>query len=279
MNNSSIKWKLQWPYAIISFIGIVSLIIEDQAFNTYFMAYTYGFALIVIGIMFTIRYKMFQPLLCFGLTGLFLWHYFLASHPADIVKMLNLIGIYSADSQTVVWISEHFTMVGAFIHLGTLFIINPFLFPAIMKSQRLEKSARRIFKLAAEMVTDTSNGFTDRPYYAGQEDYNKNEIIGFARYLSGKDISRYTVGPQLVQVGFSMGRSSLVDKTFQKITHLSFANDGKVMVQISEQDYRMYRNQLTFDQLCDALSNVFTQFLDYYKNGNEERIITELKSI
>ncbi|MEA3476860.1 MAG: hypothetical protein U9R60_01670 [Bacteroidota bacterium] len=279
MNNSSIKWKLQWPYAIISFVFVVSLIIEDQAFNTYFLAYIYGLALIVIGILFTIRYKMFQPLLSFGWTGLFLWHYFLASHPADIVKMLNLIGIYSADSQTVVWISDRFTMVGAIIHMLTLFIINLFLFPALWKSNRLEKSARRIFKLAAEMVTDTSNGFTGRPYYAGQEEYNKNEIIGLARYLNGKDISRYTVSPKSVQVGFSMGRSPLADKTFQKISHISFANDGKVMVQISEQDYKMYRNQLTFNQLCEALSNVFTQFLDYYKNGNEERIITELKSI
>jgi len=276
---SSIKWKFQWPYAIMAFVFIASLIIEDQAFNTYFMAYFYGLALIMAGLIYTLRYKMYQHVLSLGLSGLALWHYFLAAHPADTVRMLNMIGVYSADASTVDWISRHFTMLYAIIHILTVFIINIFLLSAITKSNRLEKTARKIFRLAAEMVSDTSNGFTGRPYFAGKEELQKNEIIGFARYLSGKDICRYTVTPQFVKIGLSMGRSPLSDKTFQHVSYISFSKDGKIMVQISKEDYRMYRNQLTFDQLCNALSEVYKQFLDYYKDGNEERIITELKSI
>ena len=278
-SNSSIKWKFQWPYAIMGFVFLFSLIIEDQAFNTYYLAYSYGLALIIAGLIYSLRYKMYQHVLNFGLLGLALWHYFLASHPADTVRMLNMIGVYSADAGTTDWISRYFILVYAIVHVLIACIISIFLLAPIMKSIRLEKTARKIFRLAAEMVSDTSNGFTERPYFAGREEFQKNEIIGFARYLSGKDISRYIVTPQSVKLGLSMGRSPLSDKTFQHVSHISFANDGKIMVQISKQDYRMYRKQLTFDQLCNALSNVYKQFLDYYKDGKEERIITELKSI
>jgi hypothetical protein len=279
MSKSSIKWKLPWPFIFISIGMFFGLIIEKTAFGTYFIALACGLAFIVLGILFTLRYKIYQPMLVACWTGLAIWHYFLAARPEVIVDMMNMIGIHTADSSTVTWLSTYFKLVWSLVHIGTLMIISPLFSPPIFKSVKLEKSARRIFKLAADMVTDTTNGFTERPYYAGKEEFSKDEIVGFARYLSGKEITASLFSNDSVRIGFSMGRSPLSDKSFQKISHIDFANDGKVMVRISEQDYKMYRKQLTFDQLCNALSNVFRRFLTYYRDGNEERIVTELKSV
>jgi hypothetical protein len=273
------KWKFQWPYVVMAVVSALFLIIEKEAFRTYFIGFVYGLALIVTGTIYTIRYKMYEPLLAMGWSGLALWHYFLAARPAEIVRMLNLVGINSADSFTVEWLSQYFLLPLALAHLLSLVIVNLWLMPRFMKSLSLEKNARKIFKLSAEMVYGMSNGYTDRPFYAGKDNFNEQEIIGFARFLSGKNIIQYRVTPQMVDLGFSMGRSPLTDKTFSRVSHISFANNGEIAVQVSKPDYRMYRHNLTFDQLCMALSNLFRQFFEYYKNGNEERILTELKSI
>ena len=48
-------------------------------------------------------------------------------------------------------------------------------------------------------------------------------------------------------------------------------------VSISEYDYRQYRKKFNFDQLCASVGDIFKRFLEYYEDGNEDRIITELK--
>jgi hypothetical protein len=193
--------------------------------------------------------------------------------------MLNLVGIDSAGTYTIEWLSQYFLLPLALAHILSLVIINLWLLPRFMKSLKLEKYARKIFKLSAEMVNGMSNGYTERPFYAGKDNFNEQEIIGFARFLSGNNIVQYRITPQMLELGLSMGRSPLTDKTFSKISHISFSKNGEIIVQVSKPDYNMYRHNLTFDQLCMALSNLFRQFFEYYKSGNEERILTELKSI
>jgi hypothetical protein len=61
------------------------------------------------------------------------------------------------------------------------------------------------------------------------------------------------------------------------VSNVLFDNKGNISVSISENDYRQYRERINFDQLCESMGNVFKRFLEYYKNGNEARIITELK--
>jgi hypothetical protein len=259
--------------------ALFAVIIEKEAFGTYFLGILYGVGLFLSGIIFSIRFRMWQPAVLMCWTGLALWHYFLAARPGVIVKMLKMVGYYRADIATVDWLDQHFSLAWALLHIGTILILGPLFMPVVQRSHKLEQSARKIFKLAAEMVPDTGNSYTDRPYFAGQEKYQYDELIGFSRYLSGKDIVRYRVTQQGVELGFSMGRSPMADKTFQRISHISFDNGGKIVVQISEKDYKMYKQHLTFDQLCASLSNLFWQFFEYYRNGNEGRILTELKSI
>ncbi len=151
--------------------------------------------------------------------------------------------------------------------------------PKINKAVKLEIQARNLFRLAAQQVFDVSSGYTNRPFSGGKTDADRNEILGLARYLSGKEILIFDAGPDLVTYAFSMNTSPLVDPQLNNVSYVSFTKDGNISVHISEADYKQYKNKLSFDQLCGSFANVFKQFLEYYKDGNEDRIVTELKSV
>ena len=51
-----------------------------------------------------------------------------------------------------------------------------------------------------------------------------------------------------------------------------------VAVRIAEKDYRKYREELTFDELCASLGDLFKQFLSWYRDGSEDKIFKLLKS-
>jgi hypothetical protein len=166
-----------------------------------------------------------------------------------------------------------------FVHIIILIPVVIFGMPVVVRAYKLEVYSRKIFRLAAEQVREVSDGFTSRPYFAGKAEYTKEEILGFARYLSGKDIARYRVLDGIVLVGLSMGISPMADPSFDRISTVTFGFDGQVYVHISEHDYRLYKEKLSFDRLCSSLGNVMTNFLSCYRERTEERIITELASV
>ena len=62
------------------------------------------------------------------------------------------------------------------------------------------------------------------------------------------------------------------------MSRISIDGEGVMSVIITESDYRQYRETLNFDQLCASMGDVFKRFLEYFSNGNEMRIIMELKN-
>jgi len=52
--------------------------------------------------------------------------------------------------------------------------------------ENYELYSRRIFKLASELIDETSNGFTNRPFTAGKVDLREEQILGFARFMNSK---------------------------------------------------------------------------------------------
>jgi hypothetical protein len=170
--------------------------------------------------------------------------------------------------------------------LKTIYIINALLvllliiltWPILSGQERFEANARRLFKLASELITETSNGFTERPYSAGKIIFEKEDMEGFARFVNGKFIARSFHIGSMVYLVFSMNRSVLKVNDPTEVSYVSIDQEGNISVRISQQDYQQYRATFNFDQLCETMANVFTRFLEYYKNGNESRIITELKT-
>jgi len=55
--------------------------------------------------------------------------------------------------------------------------------------------------------------------------------------------------------------------------------EGNISVNITQEDYLLFKQDLDFDQLCQSLGNVFVEFLEYSKSGQETRIIDRMDSL
>ena len=163
-SNTSIKYQINWNLWIPGILFVFFVIIEKKSFGTFYTSWLYGLILILVGIMYSIRFKLYQPLLAFSLGGLTLWHYWLAEYFDTNIYMLQLMGIDISISSN----DSPFSMIVWIINLIILFSFMPFVMPVMEKAIKLELSARRIFKTAAQTVYSTTNGFTPRPYSAGQ---------------------------------------------------------------------------------------------------------------
>ena len=189
-----------------------------------------------------------------------------------------LMGI--ATSQASFAIQGHFETLKVTYFLN-FFIIVLFIivnWSSFYGHERFELNSRRLFRLAAERLYETSDGFTGRPYSAGKINITKDELLGFVRFLHGNYIVRPFYLEETVSITFSMNTSLLVIHDPSEVSQVILGHDGTVVVKITEKDYRDYRERLSFDQLCASMANVFMRFLDYYQKGLESRIVTELKS-
>ncbi|MBE9480144.1 MAG: hypothetical protein IMY69_00445 [Bacteroidetes bacterium] len=272
--NTSMKQQINWNFWIPAIMFFLFLIIEDKAFGTYYSSWLYGLVLILVGILYSVRYKLFQPALVICLIGLTVWHYFLATHFEANIYMLQLLGIDISINPE----DNPFSMLTWVINAVVLLILMAVTSPVLNKAFKLEKSARRIFKTAASTVFSATNGFTSRPYSAGYAEYTKDQIIGFTHYLSGKIIVFPVYRENGIYLTFSMRRSPLSINEPSEISYVYFNYEGKITVHISAKDYKRYKEELSFDQLCESMSDVFKRFLNYYINNQESRIIPELNN-
>ena len=277
-NQSTIKWRPLWKIWIPIILFLIPLILEDQLFGTIFTPYIYGLILIAYGIVYYSRTKLWQAAVLAITTAVTIWFYFLAERPERTVETFQLIDIYFGQ-ETLAWMKDYITMPVWFIILALNAVTTFILVPTFSKALFLEGSAIRLFKLTARQVFSEGNGFTDRPYTAGSHSYNRDELIGFALFLEGKKICLAGYPDKGIKLIFSMGISPLCKKYRNRISYVMFKDNGELTVFISEKDYKQYRKQYTFDQLCEMMGKTFLRFAEYYKINKEQRIINELKTV
>ena len=156
-----------------------------------------------------------------------------------------------------------------------------FAFIFVLISKRINWRYKEILGLAAKPVKETADGFTHRPFPTGSADFTRKDILGLSRYLK-----RYVVifpfiesdRVVLVVPEYMWLYMVLFKKTYNKETYVAFENSGNVTVRISRNDYRKYKEELTFDQLCVSLGDLFKQFMQWYKDGTPEKILDKLNS-
>lgn len=139
---------------------------------------------------------------------------------------------------------------------------------------------RRILELAARPVDDAQNGFTQRPYPSGKAVYSKGEIFGFAEFLKSRLIAIPFVESNGITLAFPedwLGRLYDMHGSYLDDTRVIFQFNGQVSAHITEKDYKKYQEELTFDQLCSSLGNMFIEFMELFKNGEGECILEEIK--
>jgi hypothetical protein len=152
----------------------------------------------------------------------------------------------------------------------------------VLITNRIKWRYSEILELAARPVDQSDDGFTPRPFPAGPASYTQDEVTGFARFVLKHVIAFpyfeenrvvFVVPERMYRDFFSL-RSD-----YSNDTYVSFALDGNVSVNIAKKDYQKYKEELTFDQLCQSLGNVFKEFLELYRRGEANRIIDRLNAL
>lgn len=143
---------------------------------------------------------------------------------------------------------------------------------------------REVFELASMSIEPQSDGFTERPHPAGRTEYSSSELKGFAEYLRKNLIAMpYIEADQIVFVPVKMedefGYLFNPDKFRQNRSWIAFDFKGNVTVNVSKRDYIGYKEELSFDQLCENLGKLFIEFMKYYRNGEAERIVYKLNEL
>jgi hypothetical protein len=148
-------------------------------------------------------------------------------------------------------------------------------------TRKLKWRYREILELAALPIKDTLNGFTGRPHATGKVDVTNEELKSFSNFIAKNMIAipyqkdSTTIFLLAMKLKHKLG----IPDDYSKYSYVSYDFDGNISVNISKNDYLKYEDQLTFDQLCESLGQLFIEFLELYKKGEGVRIIDRMNSL
>ena len=264
--HSKLRWSIGLYYPVVIFSSYILAILELYLRRHYFAGdnispnpwithVIVGLFFIVMGVIQWFKYRLWiNPVAGFILGILCFQAIFLFNEEFSIFKVTYAI---------------------TFIVLILFIIIN---WQSFYGQERYEINSRRLFRLAAETVNDIGDGFTERPFSAGKVETTKDELMGFSRFLNGKYVAKPFHFDDRIAFAFSMNKSLITLDDPEEVSSVTIDFYGNINVKISEKDYREYIARFSFDRLCASLSMIFVRFLNYYRQGMENRIITELKT-
>ena len=151
-------------------------------------------------------------------------------------------------------------------------------------NRKLRWRGEEIFELAALPVEDIGNSFSARPRPAGQVPVSKTEMIRFIDFISKNLIAfPFREENRVVFVLTLPGNDWLylfgIKKDYLNDTWVAVDYDGNITVNITEEDYLLFKMDLDFDQICQSLGNVFSEFLELSKNGQESQIVDRMNAL
>lgn len=167
---------------------------------------------------------------------------------------------------------EIFAVASAVFLVGFIFVLI---------SKRINWRYKEILQLAARSVTGATDGFTSRPFPTGPAEFTGEDAFGLALYLKKHVIAFPFIEPErvvLVIPEYMWVYMLFLKRNYGKGTYVAFGKTGQVTVRIAENDYHKYKEELTFDQLCSSLGDLFKKFMQWYRKGVPEKIITLLNS-
>ncbi len=151
-------------------------------------------------------------------------------------------------------------------------------------NRRLRWRGEEIFELAALPVEDIGNSFTARPRPAGQVPVSKTEMIRFVDFMSSNLLAFPFKEENRVVFVLTLPGKDIpyifgIKKDYLEDTWVAVDYDGNITVNITEEDYLLFKMDLDFDQICQSLGDVFSEFLELSKNGQESKIIDRMNAL
>jgi lipoprotein signal peptidase len=175
-----------------------------------------------------------------------------------------------------------FSTVAKFLTFTTVFLLLWLLY--LMITRKTKWKGREVFELAAMPVNETSDGFTERPRPTGKISYSKHDLLAYADFLRKNQIALpFVEEDKVVLVPVIMSKEFSLLYRFRINYHdrswVAFTFNGDVSVHISKKDYLEYKDQLSFDRLCESMGDLFKEFLDMFLKNEGVRIIDRLDSL
>ena len=155
----------------------------------------------------------------------------------------------------------------------------------LIATKKAKWRGREIMELAALNVDLSDDAFTGRPRPVGSVEVPNRKLRDFAEFLKRNLIAMpFIEENRIVFLPMKEGWDSGVyifrkPKDYTDRTWISFDFDGNVTVNISQSDYLQYQEDLSFDQLCSSLGNIFIEFLELFSSGKDIRIIDRLNAM
>jgi hypothetical protein len=151
-------------------------------------------------------------------------------------------------------------------------------------NRKLKWRGQEVFELAAMPVEDTGNSYTPRPRPAGKTQVSKTEMIRFVDFITSnliafafREDNRIVFVPALPRKDYPYLLGMKTD--YLEDTWVAIDYDGNVSVNITEEDYLLFKQDLNFDQICESLGGVFIEFLDLSREGRESQIIDKMNAL
>jgi hypothetical protein len=151
-------------------------------------------------------------------------------------------------------------------------------------NRKLRWRGEEIFELAALSVEDIGDSFTERPRPVGRVSVSKTEMIRFVDFVS-KQLMAFPFKEEnrvvfvLTLPGNDISYILGIKKNYLEDTWVAVDYDGNITVNITQEDYLLFKKDLDFDQICQSLGEVFREFLELSKNGQESQIIDRMNSL
>jgi hypothetical protein len=139
---------------------------------------------------------------------------------------------------------------------------------------------RNILRMAANPITDCRDGYTDRLYPMGKIEVKKMVIEEFGKFANYNLIATtYKENDKIILV-LSNGWFQYIPflkPAWEKVTYVALDDAGSYNVHIARKDYRVYKNDVTFDLLCASLGNLMMEIVKMYENESIDEIIKLLR--
>jgi hypothetical protein len=198
-----------------------------------------------------------------------------------------IASLYQLSLALLIWSQSRAIKLGD-LRLTRFFLVSMVFFLVWMVylaiNKKLKWRGREILEMAAEPVDETADGYTARPLSTGKIEYSQRDIIAFADFARQNLIAiTYIEKDKVALVPVKMGEEFNavlgLRSDYTQATWVAFDHQGNVSVNISRKDYLNYKENLSFDQLCASLSELFVEFLEMFTRGEGVRIIDRMDAV
>ena len=151
-------------------------------------------------------------------------------------------------------------------------------------NRKLRWRGEEVFELAAMPVEDIGESFSARPRPVGKVPVSKTEMIRFVEFMT-KNLIAFAFREEnrvifvLTLPGNDLPYLLGTKKDYLQDTYVAIDYDGNITVNITEEDYLLFKMDLDFDQLCQSLGDLFREFLELSKQGQDSRIIDRMNAL